>query len=552
MEPIWLKSYPPGVPANVDVSAYRSIGQLFDITVATYGPRTAFINMAKSISYDELDSLTSCFAGYLQGVLQLQPGARVALMMPNLLQYPVALFGTLRAGYTVVNCNPLYTPRELERQLDDSGAQAIVILENFAAVLAQVIEKTKLEHVVVTQLGDMLDPPQRMIVNFVVKSIKRMVPTWRIKGAMSFRSALQQGREQAWDRPAIGPGDIAFLQYTGGTTGVPKGAMLSHGNILANLQQAHAWLRPVLHEGRETVITPLPLYHIFALTVNCLVFFKIGATDVLITNPRDIPSLVKELGKRPFTVIIGVNTLFNRLLNHSGFAKLDFSHLAVCLGAGAAVQRSVAERWKKTVGKPLLEGYGLTETSPAVAVNPLDLPEYSGSVGLPLPSTEIAIRDDEGRDLPIGQIGELCVRGPQVMQGYWNCPDETAKVILPDGFLRTGDFATVDAQGYIRIVDRKKDLISVSGFKVFPNEIEDVASLHPGVLEAAAIGVKDVGSGEAVKLFVVKRNAELTSEELLTFCRKNLTAYKVPRHIEFRSDLPKTPIGKVLRRALRD
>jgi long-chain acyl-CoA synthetase len=552
MEPIWLKSYPQGVPAEVDVGVYRSIGQLFDTTVAAHGPRAAFINMDKAISYDELDFLTGCFASYLQSVLRLQPSARVALMMPNLLQYPVALFGVLRAGYTVVNCNPLYTSRELEHQLNDSGAQAIVILENFAAVLARVVEKTKIEHVIVTQVGDMLDLPRRMITNFVVKSIKRMVPTWRIDGAVSFRSALKRGCDRAWKPPPIGPGDIAFLQYTGGTTGVPKGAMLSHGNILANLEQAHAWLKPVLQEGRETIITPLPLYHIFVLTVNCLVFFKIGATDVLITNPRDIPGLIKELGRHRFSVITGVNTLFNRLLNHPGFAKLDFSHLAVCLGAGAAVQRSVAERWKQTVGKPLLEGYGLTETSPAVAVNPLDLPEYSGSVGLPLPSTEIAVRDDEGRDLPIGQIGELCVRGPQVMQGYWNRPDETAKVMLPDGFLRTGDFATVDAHGYIRIVDRKKDLISVSGFKVFPNEIEDVASLHPGVLEAAAVGVKDVRSGEAVKLFVVKRHAELTSEELLAFCRENLTAYKVPRHIEFRNDLPKTPIGKVLRRALRD
>jgi long-chain acyl-CoA synthetase len=552
MELVWLRSYPPGVPAKVDVSAYRSIGELFDASVAAYAGRAAYVNMGTAITYCELDRLTRRFAGYLQGTLKLPQGTRVALMMPNILQYPVALFGALRAGYTVVNCNPLYTPRELEHQLRDSGAEAIVILANFASTLAQVVNRTDVKHVIVTQLGDLLGFPKRTAINFVVRFIKRMVPAWHIRGAVSFRSALRQGAGGKWKPADVRPDDIAFLQYTGGTTGVPKGAMLSHANMVANLQQAHAWLKSFLEEGRETIITPLPLYHIFALTANCLVFLKIGATNVLITNPRDIPGFVKELARYPFSVITGVNTLYKALLNHPDFAKLDFSRLKLCLGGGMAIHASVAERWKQVTGKTLIEAYGLTETSPAVAVNPLNLPEYNGSVGLPLPSTEIAIRDDQGHDLSVGEAGELCVRGPQVMKGYWQRPDETAEVMMADGFMRTGDIAVVDEAGYLHIVDRKKDLISVSGFKVFPNELEEVADSHPGVLEAGAVGVPDARSGEAVKLVVVRRDPTLSGEDLLAFCRKNLTGYKVPRHIEFRDNLPKTPIGKILRRALRE
>jgi len=547
----WLKSYPPGIPATVDVSAYRSIGDVFNASVAAYATRAAYVNMGSAISYRELDRLTRCFAGYLHGTLKLAPGARVALMMPNVLQYPVAMFAALRAGYTVVNCNPLYTPRELEHQLNDSGAEAIVILANFAATLEQVVGKTAVKHVIVTELGDLFSLPKRVMVNFVVRHIKRMVPARHIPGAVPFRSALRQGEAADWKPAEVRPDDIAFLQYTGGTTGIPKGAMLSHANMVANLQQAHAWLKSFLEEGRETIITPLPLYHVFALTANCLVFLKIGATNVLITNPRDIPAFVKELARQPFTVITGVNTLYNALLNHPDFAKVDFSRLKVCLGGGMAIHRSVAERWKDVTGRTLIEAYGLTETSPAVTVNPLNLPEYNGSIGLPLPSTEIAIRDEQGRDLAVGEAGELCVRGPQVMKGYWRRPDETAEVMMADGFLRTGDMAMVDEAGYVRIIDRKKDLISVSGFKVFPHELEEVADLHPGVLEAGAVGVPDPRSGEAVKLVVVRKDPGLTADELLAFCRKNLTAYKVPRHIEFRDKLPKTAIGKILRRELR-
>ncbi len=552
MERIWLNSYPPGVPPTIDANAYRSIAHLFDASVAAFEDKVAYVNMGATISYRELDRLTRAFAGYLQGTLRLKPGARVALMMPNLLQYPVALFGTLRTGCTVVNCNPLYTPRELEHQLKDSGAEAIVILENFASVLAQVVARTKVEHVIVTQIGDLMGFPKRAVVSFAVKHIKRMVPKWQIPGAVWFSRALREGARCGFTPADIGPDHIAFLQYTGGTTGVPKGAMLTHGNMVANLQQAHAWLAPFLKIGGETVITALPLYHVFALTANCLVFMKIGAANVLITNPRDIPGLVRELAKYPFTVIIGVNTLFNALLNHPDFARLDFSRLVLSLAGGMSLQRSVAEKWKQVTGKPVIEAYGLTETSPAVAVNPLDLAAYNGSIGLPLPSTEIAIRDEQGRDVAIGEPGELCVRGPQVMRGYWNRPEETAKVMMPDGFLRTGDIAIMDAAGYLRIIDRKKDLISVSGFKVFPNELEDVAAMHPGVLEAGAVGVPDAKSGEAIKLVVVRRDPDLTSDELLVFCRRNLTGYKVPRYIEFRQDLPKTPIGKILRRALRE
>ena len=556
MEPIWLKNYPDGVPAQVNVDEYRSLCEVFDASVRKFAALPAFVNIGTTITYAELDELSRSFGAYLRDVVKLPKGARVALMMPNLLQYPVAMFGALRAGYTVVNCNPLYTPRELEYQLNDSGAEAIVIVENFAHVLAQVVEKTKVKHVITTGIGDLLHFPKRLVVNFVVKHVKRMVPAWRIAGAVPLREAMRLGARESSGRPwapaDVGPGDIAFLQYTGGTTGVPKGAMLTHRNLVANLQQAHAWLRNVLQEGREIVITPLPLYHVFALTANCLTFLKIGAMNVLITNPRDIPGFVKELGKYRFTAITGVNTLYNALLNNPDFAKLDLSGMRVSLAGGMAVHRAVAERWKQVTGKALVEAYGLTETSPAVTVNPLDLAEYNGSIGLPIPSTEIAIRDDDGKDLPPGQPGELCVRGPQVMKGYWQRPDESAKVFTPDGFLRTGDIAAVDERGFVRIVDRKKDMIIVSGFKVYPNEIEDVVSLHPGVLEVGAVGLPDPASGEVVKIVVVKRDANLTSEELLAHCSKHLTGYKVPRQVEFRQELAKTNIGKILRRSLRE
>lgn len=552
MEPIWIKNYPTGVPAKVNVDEYGSLCDVFDASVRKFAMGSAFVNMGTAITYAELDRLARSFGAYLRYALKLPRGARVALMMPNLLQYPVAMFGALRAGYTVVNCNPLYTPRELQHQLNDSGAETIVVVENFAHVLAEVIGKTAIKHVITTQLGDLFGFPKRFVVNFVVKYVKRLVPAWQLPGAVSFRHALALGRGQAWEPIAIGPDDIAFLQYTGGTTGVPKGVMLTHRNLVANLQQAHAWLKNVLKEAEEIVITPLPLYHIFALTANCLIFLKIGAMNVLITNPRDIAGFVKELGNYRFTVITGVNTLYNALLDNADFARLDFSGLRVSLAGGMPVHRSVAARWKQVTGRTLIEAYGLTETSPAVTVNPLDLAEYNGSIGLPIPSTEIAIRDDVGNDLPQGQAGELCVRGPQVMKGYWRRPDETAKVLMPDGFLRTGDIAVVDDAGFVRIVDRKKDMIIVSGFKVFPNEIEDVVSLHPGVLEVGAVGLSDAISGEVVKIVVVKRDPDLSVEDLLAHCRKYLTGYKVPCHVEFRQELAKTNIGKILRRALRD
>ena len=551
MEKIWLKHYPDGIPAEVDLQAFKSIGDLFDQSARSYGSRVAYINMDKSITYDELDRLSAAFGAYLQQVLKLPKGARVALMMPNTLQYPVCLFGALRAGYTVVNCNPLYTERELEHQLKDSGAEAIVIIENFAYVLANVLARTPVKHVITTQLGDMLGFVKRLLVNIVVKYVKKMVPAWDIPRAVPLLNALEDGTRHKMEKPEVGHDDIAFLQYTGGTTGVSKGAILTHGNIIGNLQQAHAWLDPFL-KTQQLIVTALPLYHIFALTANCLTFFKIGATNVLITNPRDIPGFVKELAKHRITAITGVNTLFNALINNPDFAKLDFSPLEITLGGGMAVQRAVAERWKQITGVPLIEAYGLTETSPAATINPLDLEEYNGSIGLPIPSTEVAIRDDEGRDLPLGQAGELCVRGPQVMKGYWQRPEETAKVLMSDGYLRTGDVAVMDESGFIKIVDRKKDMILVSGFNVYPNEVEDVVVLHPGVLEAAAVGVADPKSGEAVKLYVVKKDPDLTTEALMEHCRANLTGYKVPKQIAFRNELPKTNVGKILRRQLRD
>jgi long-chain acyl-CoA synthetase len=547
----WLSSYPAGVPAEVDINEFKSIGQMFDKSVRAYRERTAYINMGKSITYGELDGQSRDFAAYLQS-LGLQKGARIAVMMPNLLQYPVCIYGALRGGYTVVNCNPLYTPRELEHQLKDSGAELIVIVENFASVLQECIANTPLKHVVVTGLGDMLGFPKSMLVNFVVKHVKKMVPAWSLPQAVPFNDALGRGARSDFREVEVTHDDIAFLQYTGGTTGVSKGAMLTHRNIVANLQQAHAWLKPFLSEGTETIVTALPLYHIFALTANCLTFFKIGAANVLITNPRDIPGFVKELSQHKFTTLTGVNTLFNALLNDPGFAVLDFSSMRITLGGGMAVQKAVADKWKQVTGVPLIEAYGLTETSPAATINPLDLTEYNGAIGLPISSTDVAIRDEEGKDLPIGEAGEICIHGPQVMKGYYNRPDETAKVMFPDGYLRTGDIGIMDEKGFVRIVDRKKDMILVSGFNVYPNEIEAVVAMHPGVLEVAAVGVPDEKSGEAVKIFVVKKDPNLTAEAVIAHCKENLTGYKVPKQVEFRTELPKTNVGKILRRALRD
>ena len=551
MERIWLSSYPTGVPADIDVNEFASLGALFEQSAAKYAGRTAYLNMGKAISYAELERSSRHFAAYCQNVLHLTKGARIALMMPNALQYPIALFGALRGGYTVVNCNPLYTARELEHQLKDAGAEAIVIMENFAHVLQEAIARTDIKHVLVTGLGDMIGGFKGGLVNFVVRYVKKMVPPYALPGAVQFRAALARGAGEGFTAPPVGHEDIAFLQYTGGTTGVSKGAMLTHRNVIANLQQAHAWLKPYLSSGEEIVVTALPLYHIFALTANCLTFVKLGAANVLITNPRDIPGFVKELGKYKFTTITGVNTLFNALLHNPDFAKLDFSSLRIALGGGMAVQKAVAEKWKQVTGKTLVEAYGLTETSPAATINPLDIPAYNGSIGLPISSTEVVIRDDQGADLPLGQAGELCVRGPQVMKGYWQRPEETAEVIMADGFLRTGDVAVMDEKGFVRIVDRKKDMILVSGFNVYPNEIEAVVAMHPGVLEVAAVGVPDEHSGEAVKLFVVKRDPNLNADAVIHHCRENLTGYKIPRYVEFRSELPKTNVGKILRRALK-
>ncbi len=551
MEKIWLKEYPPGVPAEIDLNEFASLKDILEKSCRRFADLPAYSNMGVTLRYRDIDRLSRDFGAFLQG-LGLGKGERVALMMPNVLQYPVALFGALRAGLTVVNVNPLYTARELEHQLIDSGASAIVIVENFAHTLQEVLGKTPVKTVVMTQLGDLFPFPKRPLVNFVVKHVKKLVPAWAIPGAIPFRQALRAGAGRALADVPLNHDDLAFLQYTGGTTGVAKGAMLTHGNMVANLQQASAWLSPFSRPAEETVITALPLYHIFSLTANCLTFMKVGGHNILITNPRDLPGFVKELGKVRFTIMTGVNTLFNALLHTPGFDRLDFGALKISLGGGMAVQRAVAENWRRVTGTPLIEAYGLTETAPAACINPLTLIDYNGSIGLPIPSTELSIRDDEDRELGIGEAGEICIRGPQVMRGYWNRPEETAKVMTPDGFLRTGDIGVVDEKGYTRIVDRKKDMILVSGFNVYPNEIEDVVALHPGVLEIAAVGVSDEKSGEAVKIVVVRKDPGLTAEALIEHCRQRLTAYKVPRRVEFRTELPKTNVGKILRRALRE
>ncbi|CAI2466343.1 Long-chain-fatty-acid--CoA ligase [Serratia ficaria] len=551
MDKVWLKRYPADVPAEIDADRYSSLIEMFENAVQRYADQPAFINMGEVMTFRKLEERSRAFAAYLQNELGLKKGDRVALMMPNLLQYPIALFGVLRAGMVVVNVNPLYTPRELEHQLNDSGASAIVIVSNFAHTLEKVVFNTQVKHVILTRMGDQLSAAKGTLVNFVVKYIKRLVPKYNLPAAISFRSALQRGRRLQYVKPDIINADLAFLQYTGGTTGVAKGAMLTHRNMQANLEQAKAAYMPLFREGQDLVVTALPLYHIFALTVNCLLFIELGGRNLLITNPRDIPGLVKELGKYPFTAMSGVNTLFNALLNNEDFHKLDFSTLRFSVGGGMSVQKAVADKWEQVTGKHLLEGYGLTECAPLVSANPYDLKHYSGSIGLPVPSTDIRLVDDNGQDVPVGEPGELWVKGPQVMLGYWQRPEATDEV-LKEGWLATGDVVTVDEQGFVRIVDRKKDMILVSGFNVYPNEIEDVVSQHPKVLECAAIGVPSEVSGEAVKICVVKKDASLTKEELLTHCRRHLTGYKVPKIVEFRDELPKSNVGKILRRELRD
>jgi long-chain acyl-CoA synthetase len=548
----WLASYPAGVPAQIDADEFASIPEVLQTSIDKFRDKPAFTNLGKTLSYGEIDRLSAQFAAYLLGELKLKKGDRVAIMMPNCLQYPIATFGILRAGLTVVNVNPMYTPRELKHQLADSGAVAILVVDNFGRTVQEALPGTQVRHTIATGLGDLLGFPKGAIVNFVLRHVKKMVPDYDIPGAIRFNDVLTLGQRHELPQVAIAPDDIAFLQYTGGTTGVAKGAMLTHRNLVANMQQAGAWISTLVREGQETIITALPLYHIFSLTANGLVFMKIGGLNYLITNPRDMPGFVKELSKVKFTAITGVNTLFNGLLNTPGFDKLDFSHLRLTLGGGMAVQRAVAERWKQVTGVPLIEAYGLTETSPAACINPMDLPDYNGSIGLPVPSTDACVKDEDGRELPTGEVGELCIKGPQVMKGYWQRAEETTAVIDAEGWLHTGDMARMDERGFFYIVDRKKDMILVSGFNVYPNEIEDVVAMMPGVREVAAVGVPDDKSGEAVKVVIVRKDPGLTEEEVKAHAKANLTGYKLPRFVEFRDELPKTNVGKILRRELRE
>jgi long-chain acyl-CoA synthetase len=550
----WLKSYPKNMPATIGPLAAASIGDFLAGACRQYAGRPAFTCMGKALTFAEIERLSTNLGAYLQST-GLKEGARVALMMPNVLQYPVAMMAALRAGFTVVNVNPLYTPRELEYQLKDSGAEAIVILENFAKTLEAIVAKTAVKQVVVAAMGDLLGL-KGLLVNFVVRRVKKMVPEWSVPGHVRFNDALKIGAQKTFRPAKVGQDDVAFLQYTGGTTGVSKGAVLLHRNMLANLAQNSLWSQDAYSvkpkPANLTYICALPLYHVFALTVNALMGMEQGANNIMIPNPRDIPGFVKELGKQPFHVFVGLNTLFNALLNNEDFRKLDFKPLILTLAGGMAVQRPIAERWLALTGCPVTEGYGLSETSPVATANKFSVSEFTGTIGLPLPSTEIAIRDDKGQDLPIGEVGEICIRGPQVMAGYWNRPDETAKVMTKDGFFTSGDIGFMDERGFVTIVDRKKDMILVSGFKVFPNELEDVIARHPGVLEVAVIGVPDEHSGEVPKLFVVKKDPNLTAEDLAAYCKENLTGYKRPRYIEFRTELPKTNVGKILRRELRN
>lgn len=552
MDKIWLQHYPPGVPAEINPDEFPSVPAMLAHIIRRFGPRPAYSSFGKTLSYADIDSLSGRFAAYLHGELKLARGARVALMMPNLLPYPVCLFGALRAGCTVVNCNPLYTAHELEHQLRDSGAEVIVILENFAHVLEQVRHTVPVSHIVIVRMGDMLPVLKGGLLNFVVRHLKKLVPAYALPGATRLSAALAVGAQHAVPAIHIRSDEIAFLQYTGGTTGVAKGAMLSHRNIIANVMQARAWVGRDVVEGEEIIITALPLYHVFSLMANCLLYGMLGGLNVLIANPRDIPGLVKELKRHRFTAITGVNTLFAALLRNPDFATVDFEHMRISLGGGAAVQRGVAEQWLAVTGKPLVEAYGLTETSPAVSINPIRQREYTGSIGQPLPSTEICIRDDAGKTCALDARGEICIRGPQVMLGYWNRPDETAAVLGEDGFLASGDIGIMDARGFVRIVDRKKEMILVSGFNVYPSEVEAVIAAMPGVQEVAAISVPDERTGEAVKVFVVRKDAGLTPETLIAHCHENLTGYKVPHQVEFRDELPKSNVGKILRRQLRE
>ncbi len=555
MDKFWLKSYPKGVPADIDYTQYRSLVHLLEEAFRKYAARNAYVCMDKFMTYAEVDELSKKLGAWLQGK-GLKKGSRVALMMPNVLQYPVAIAAVLRAGYTVVNVNPLYTPRELEHQLNDSGAEAIIILENFATTLEQVLAKTGIKHIVVASMGEMLGGAKGMIVNFVVRNVKKMVPAFSLPNAVSFKRALSEGAAMTLKPVDLGHDDVAFLQYTGGTTGVSKGATLTHRNVIANVLQNEAWAQPALNKEPKvealTIVCALPLYHIFALTACCLMGTRLGGMNILIPNPRDIPGFIKELSKYKISMLPAVNTLYNGLLNNPDFAKLDFSELKICNGGGMAVQQAVNDKWLKITGCSIIEGYGLSETAPVATANPADATEFSGNIGLPIPSTEIVILDDDGNPVPLGQPGEIGIRGPQVMAGYWNRPDETAKVMTADGFFKSGDVGIMDARGYVKIVDRKKDMILVSGFNVYPNEIEGVVAAHPGVLECACIGVPDANSGEAVKLFVVRKDPTLTAEQLMDYCKEQFTAYKKPKYIEFRDELPKTNVGKILRRELRD
>ena len=552
MEKPWLNSYEPGINAEIDITRYKSITDVFAQSAAKFATKPAFQNMGKTLTYAETAKLIADFASYLQNVLKLPRGERIAIMLPNLLQYPVVLFGALQAGMVVVNTNPLYTPRELEHQLKDSGASVIVVLENFAATLQAVLPNTQVKHVIVASVGDMFGAIKGGIINFVVRKIKKMVPAYHIKNAIPFQTAMKQGAAQPFQKVELTRSDTAFLQYTGGTTGVAKGAVLSHGNIGANMMQAAEWIKSRLRQGEETVIAALPLYHIFALTVNLMIFTDAGSKIVLITNPRDMKAFLGDMKKERVSVFVGVNTLFNSLVNNPAFAELDFNNLRLTLGGGMATQQAVAEKWKRITGTPIVEAYGLTEASPGVCCNPLNIETYSGGIGLPIPSTEIELRDSEGNTVPQGQPGEMWVKGPQVMQGYWNRPEETAKAIDPRGFLETGDIAVMDEKGWFKLVDRKKDLIVVSGFNVYPNEIEEVIAHNDKVLEVACIGVPSDKTGEALKVFVVKKDPSLTKEELTAFCRTELTAYKVPKDTEFRDELPKSNVGKILRRELKE
>ncbi len=551
MSHVWYKNYEPSVAHAIDLNQYSSINDIFGEAFEKFAQLPAFHNMGTSITYAELDAQGRKFGSYLQNDLKMVPGDRIAIMMPNILQYPVAVVGALYAGLVIVNCNPLYTARELEHQLKDSGSKAIVIFENSAAVLEKILGQTGVKHIITTQIGDRLKFPKNHIVNFVIKNVKKMVPSWSIQGAVSFNAAIAMGDPSKLKMPELKHSDLAFLQYTGGTTGVSKGAELTHGNIMANMLQAKEWIKNVANMGSEIIITPLPLYHIFSLTANLFAYSSLGALNVLITNPRDVPAFIKELKKWKFTAFTGVNSLFNLLLSHDEFRTVDFSSLRLTLGGGMAVQKAVAERWKAVTKVPVIEAYGLTETSPAAVINPVSNQDYNGFIGVPIPSTEVSIRTDDNAECKFGEVGEICIKGPQVMRGYWQRPDETAKVMTPDGFFRSGDLGFMTADGYVKIVDRKKDMILVSGFNVYPNEVEDVMMGHPKVAECAAIGVPDAHSGELVKLFVVKRDQSLTEVELRAFAKENLTGYKTPKFYEFRQDLPKSNVGKILRKELR-